>query len=339
LTRPKAEHEQKGSDLKIAIIGAGAVGLGLGSCLAAAGSDLRFVARDDIRREVLRAQGFRRSGFFGEAVIAPEQIELCNSVEALADGRDAIWLVCIKSTGNRALARDLAGIWPKLEDTSKLPDAIVLCQNGWGNAETFARELPGERIFNARVITGFVLREANHVEVTAHADAVHIGSLFGADISGLAPLCDAISAGGIPAELAPQIAQDLWAKLLYNGLLNPLGALVGVPYGVLGERATTRGVMRAIAEEIFAALQASGRTTHWGNADEYLEFFYAHLLPTTARHQSSMLQDLRAGRKTEIDAICGAVCELAAEHDLETPVNAALRDLIRVAEGRHQGNR
>jgi 2-dehydropantoate 2-reductase len=322
--------------MKIAIIGAGAVGLGIGSGLVAAGEDVRFIARNRERRAAMQARGFQRSGFFGEQQVEAGRFEVCESTHALADGREDVWLVCVKSTANDALARDLAQIWPKLEGTSG-PPAIVLCQNGWGNAEAFARWLPKSVIFNARVITGFVFREINHVEVTAHAEAIHVGSLFAADIAPLAPLCEAISKGGIPCELAPQIAQDLWAKLLYNGLLNPLGALVGVRYGVLGERPTTRAVMQAVAEEIFAVLTASGHTTHWRSASEYLAFFYEHLLPTTGNHHSSMLQDLRAGKKTEIDAICGAVCDLGDAHGVEAPVNRALRDLIRGAECHDQG--
>ncbi len=324
--------------MKIAIIGAGAVGLGLGSCLAAAGADLRFVVRDAKRRDALRTRGFRRSGFFGDEDVDPGQFDICDSSQMLADGRDSHWMVCVKSTSSRSLARQLAGIWPRLEAASALPEAIVLCQNGWGNAEAFAQFLPARLIFNARVITGFVQADARSVEVTAHADAIHVGSLFGAEIRGLAPLCEAISAGGIPCELSHQIERDLWAKLLYNGLLNPLGALVGVPYGTLGERPRTRAVMDAVAHEIFSVLAASGYTTHWKSAEQYLQFFYDQLLPATCNHHSSMLHDLRAGRMTEIDAICGAVCEVAAKHGVDAPVNQALCDLIHVSESRDHGS-
>lgn len=321
--------------MKVAIIGAGGVGLGIGSCLATGGADVRFVVRDEVRAASLRTRGYRRSGWFGDVAVDPTQISICDGTDSLADGRDAIWLVCIKSTGNAALVRDLSRIWPDLGGTA--PHAIVICQNGWGNAEAFARFLPRQRIFNARVITGFVVRDPTHVEVTAHAEPIHIGSLFGASLAALEPLCDAIRKGGIPCELTPQIERDLWAKLLYNGLLNPLGALVGVSYGELGERPTTRAVMEAVAREIFAVLAASGHETHWKSASEYLDFFYAELLPPTRQHHSSMLQDLSAGRRTEIGAICGAVCELGEAHSVETPINRALRDLIRVAEVGDQG--
>jgi 2-dehydropantoate 2-reductase len=128
--------------------------------------------------------------------------------------------------------------------------------------------------------------------------------------------------------------KDLWAKVLYNQLLNPLGALVGVTYGVLGERAQTRSVMDALARETFEVMRAAGFECHWDSADEYLAVFYAKLLPPTAFHQSSMLQDLQAGRETEIEQLCGVIAQLAERHGVEAPINQALLVLIRAAERR-----
>jgi 2-dehydropantoate 2-reductase len=148
-------------------------------------------------------------------------------------------------------------------------------------------------------------------------------------------LSDAIQAGGVPCALSEAIEKDLWAKVLYNSLLNPLGALVGVPYGALGEREETRAIMEAIAEETFRVMHVAGYSSHWDSPSEYLDTFYEQLLPPTAEHQSSMLQDLHAGRPTEIDQLCGAICTLAEKHGIEAPLNRALHTLIRVAEQRH----
>jgi 2-dehydropantoate 2-reductase len=246
-----------------------------------------------------------------------------------ADSWDFL-LVCTKTTACRELA---AAFGETRADLSGAPP-LVLCQNGWGNAELFAEQLPREQIYNARVITGCRLGRANAVEVTVHADAIRMGSLFGAAPDRLAPLCEAIRKGGIPCELSAQIARDLWAKLLYNVLLNPLGALLGVPYGVLAERAETRAIMASAAAETFAVMGAAGWSSHWPSARAYLDFFYAELLPATASHESSMLQDLRAGRLTEIDGLSGSVVRLGEQHDVATPVCEALTRLVHAAEAR-----
>jgi 2-dehydropantoate 2-reductase len=92
--------------------------------------------------------------------------------------------------------------------------------------------------------------------------------------------------------------------------------------------------MEAVAREVFEVLHAGGFRTHWPDADRYLEVFYGDLLPPTADHESSMLQDLQAGRGTEIDSLCGAVVDLGRKFRVATPVNGALLELIRAAERR-----
>ena len=318
--------------MRVAVIGAGAVGLGLGSCLLEAGATVRFIARSPERRCALKTDGLRRSGIFGDAHYPAESFELSASVESLRKAQlDAI-LVCTKSPDSAAVARALHAIWPSLEG----PAAVILCQNGWGNAEIFADCIPRENVFNARVITGFRCPAPNAVEITVHAEPVRVGSLFTRDASDprIDALCSAIAEGGLPCESVLEIERDLWAKMLYNCALNPLGALLGVPYGALGAAEESRAVLEAVVREIFEVLERTRRRTHWASAADYLRDLYAKLLPATGRHESSMLQDLRAGRATEIEALCGAVVNLGEQHDVATPVNHALRELILAIENR-----
>lgn len=315
--------------METVIIGAGAVGLALGSCLHRAGEPVRFLVREGSGRHAIEDRGLLRTGIFGEVRAEATDLEVHHAASELREAHIDFLLVCTKATASAEVAQALESVWGSLRGAPR----VVLCQNGWGNAELFAAHLPRQRVYNGRVITGFRRRQPHAVEITVHADAIRIGSLFGADPAPLEKLCEAISRGGVPCQLTAEIEKDLWAKVLYNCLLNPLGALAGVPYGALGERPQTRAIMRAVAAEVFAVLARAGFETHWASAEEYLETFYQQLLPPTALHESSMLQDLRAGKRTEIDALCGAVAELAARHDVPAPVNEALARLIRAAEG------
>ena len=236
--------------------------------------------------------------------------------------------MCTKTTSSLEVAKALGDIWPGFASEPQL----VLCQNGWGNAELFAARIPAERIFNARVITGFRRAESNAVEITVHAEPIRLGSLYGVDPAVLRPLSDALQASGMPSETSHTILQDLWAKMLYNCALNPLGALLGVPYGELARREPSRQILDAVIREIFALLGPAGYTTHWDSAAQYLRVFYDDLLPPTAAHESSMLQDIRAGRRSEVDALCGAVAQLGERHGVATPVNASLCQLIHALE-------
>jgi 2-dehydropantoate 2-reductase len=123
--------------------------------------------------------------------------------------------------------------------------------------------------------------------------------------------------------------------MLYNCALNPLGAILRVPYGALAAQPTTRELMNRIIEEVFAAMEAAGYCTHWRLPSEFIIAFYDKLVPDTAEHESSMLQDIMAGRRTEIDALTGAVTELARQHGLAVPYNHAVYDLVKFVEGTH----
>ncbi len=318
------------SIMKVAVIGAGAVGLAIGAGLAAGGEKVRFVVRRKAQRDALLQRGARRSGLFGDAAAAPGSFAATCDLAALSREPDDVWLVCTKTTETDELARALAPVW---QATATVPP-LVLCQNGWGNTERFSAHIPLQRVFNARVITGCERIDDTSARIVVHADAIHVGHLRGVDTAPVAPVCEAIDKSGFPCALSADIAKDLWAKLLYNALLNPLGALAGVRYGALGERPETRAVMDALAHETFSVMHAAGFETHWEDADSYLETFYGALLPPTAKHESSMLRDLRAGRRTEIDPLCGAVTALAERHGVPAPLNTALLTLIRAAETR-----
>jgi 2-dehydropantoate 2-reductase len=118
-------------------------------------------------------------------------------------------------------------------------------------------------------------------------------------------------------------------------MLNPLGALFDATYGELGASAEAREIMGRIAAEGFAVLAASGRQTHWPTAPDFLEAFYGEMLPPTRAHPSSMLQDIRRGRRTEVDSLNGAVVALGRENRVATPVNELMVTLIHLLESRH----
>ena len=311
--------------MRVLVIGAGAVGLAVGSCLLAAGAEVRFVAKPGGGRP-LRERGLRRSGIFGEVSFDPDAFEVVETLRGATLGVDFA-LVCTKTTVSAELAPRLG-----VEDAVARGDLpVVLFHNGWGNAEEFALHMPRKCVFNARVITGFRRSEPHSVEVTVHVDAIRMGSLFGADPAALRPLAEAIDAGGIPSALSPDVSKDLWAKMLYNCALNPLSAILNEPYGALADRSVTRHLMDAVIDELFAVMAAHGFATQWETAATYRRVFYSELVPRTARHESSMLQDLQAGRRTEVDALSGAVVDLGQRAGVATPVNRALLDLVRAA--------
>ena len=315
--------------MNILLYGAGAVGLGIASCLLKNGQRVDLIAREETVT-ALQQNGLQRTGLFGTFTAAPDSFGAYTSLSELPQTDYDFILVCTKSFDTRAAAEQIAGI-PFLKNAST---PIVLCQNGWGNAEIFAELFPKTRINNGRVITGFRRPQKHQVDITVHADAIHLGSLFNDDVSGLEKLRAAIDAGGIPCEVTATISKDLWAKMLYNCMLNGLSTVFDVPYGLLGESPHTRELMESIAHEVVAVMTAAGYATHWDSAEDYIDTFYKHQLPPTYNHEPSMLQDIRAGNRTEIDALNGAVVQLGQRHGVPTPTNTTLTRMVQFMEYR-----
>lgn len=307
--------------MKILVYGAGAVGLGIASCLLKAGKEVTVLARG--AAESLKREGLYRSGIFGEARFGPEGFETISSLLEAEGGQFDFILVCTKSYDSRLAAEDIARHGAIVDK-----GLVVLFQNGWGNAEVFAGRVAREKIYNARVITGFIKPSPNHVDITAHAEPVRIGSLYREDFSAVEGLCRAIESGGIPCEAVPDIGRAMWAKMLYNCALNPLSAIFGVPYGELAARGGSRRIMEMIVSEIFPVMKAAGHDTYWAAPGDYLDELFNKLIPVTAGHLSSTLQDLRAGRRTEIDALNGAVVRLGIQHRLDVTANSVVCNLI-----------
>jgi 2-dehydropantoate 2-reductase len=315
--------------MKVLIYGGGAVGLGVGSCLLKSGVGLDIVGRANTVAS-LREHGLVRTGIFGEYRAEAAAFGSYTSLEEIQGGAYDFILVFTKSFDSLEAARDLSGHGGLLGEKTK----IILFQNGWGNAEIFIDFFEKGRIYNARVITGFQRLKDNEVTVTVHADSIHIGSLFGGDLACVEKLSESIAEGDIPCETTSGIEKDLWAKMLYNCALNPLGAILDVPYGVLAEREFTRAMMNGIVEEVFEAMRSAGYQTHWGSAEDFLRVFYEKLVPDTAEHKSSTLQDILAKKKTEIDALNGAVIKLAKRHGASIPYNLVVYNIIKFLEAR-----
>jgi 2-dehydropantoate 2-reductase len=315
--------------MAVLIYGAGAVGLGIASCLLKSKCQVDIIARENTV-SALQKHGLVRTGIWGSFHAEPSRFGRYTSLRQVPKSKYDYILVCTKSFDSLAAAKDLSEHKSLFGKETK----IVLFQNGWGNAETFSTFFEARKIHNARVITGFQRTSANEVTITVHADSIHIGSLFNRDSSPLTDLCEAIASGDIPCQTTNEIAKDLWAKMLYNCALNPLGAILDVPYGVLAENQTTRTIMNGIVDEAFSVMTKAGYKTHWLTSEDFLEVFYNKLVPDTAEHKSSTLQDIMAKKRTEIDALNGAVIELAGRYKVNVPYNLVIYNLIKFIEGR-----
>jgi 2-dehydropantoate 2-reductase len=169
------------------------------------------------------------------------------------------------------------------------------------------------------------------VRVTVRADETVLGTIGSVPELEIKRIADTFTRAGIPTRTTKNIEKYIWAKALYNCALNPLATLLEAPYGFLAENPHTRKIMDKVIDEVYEVGKKMGiKFEH--SAKEYKKLFYSKLVPITAEHHASMLQDIRKGKRTEIDALCGAISRYGEIYGVETPMNTLLTDLIRAKE-------
>jgi 2-dehydropantoate 2-reductase len=309
--------------MKFLVMGAGAVGSVFGGLLAESGQDVTLVGRK-IYMDAIRTNGLRISGIWGDHRIRNLRCYTCVP-EMGSDYFDAILLTTKSFDTEKAVkeVRPLVG-----EKT-----LVVSLQNGIGNIETIAAIIGKERTVGGRVIFGIELIEPGHWRVTVIADKVLIGAVSkDTDGKRLTELAGIITRAGIPADTTDDINKFVWMKVLYNCCLNAPTAILDTIYGKLGEFEPGRAIMRAVIAEVLAVAGSRGIDLGFPNAAAYEAVFYEKLLPPTYAHHSSTLQDLKSGKKTEIEALNGAIVRLGRETGVPTPVNWTLTQLIHARE-------
>ena len=315
---------------RVLIAGAGALGSVFGGFLRLAGHEVTLLGRDSHMKAIADA-ALIIEGIWGDHTIS--HLRTATDAASLrgASNRgpfDAI-LISVKSFDTATIATNVADL------LSPTGIAISL-QNGLGNVETLEPIFGAARTLGARVIFGAEITEPGKVHVSVIADPNAIGSL---DAKAFAQREEAAKLwaqrfenAGLPSIYTDQLPSRLWAKVLYNAALNPLGALIGVHYGALSELADSRAIMDAVIDEAFAVATIEGAELPWRNANDYRSEFYNRLVPATYHHRPSMLQDLEAGRRTEIEAINGEVVRRGKLCGIPTPVNETLMRIVRLRQ-------
>ena len=297
--------------MKLLVLGAGAVGLSLAARLSPF-CEVNALCRAQHADAVAR-QGFRLSGIWGSGTF-----RFPASPELPSDPVFDYCLVTAKSLQTRALCQQYRRAFGGAE--------VVSLQNGIGNEEILAEF--SDKVIGGTIITGFEWRGVARVHVTVEAGPIRLGRFPSGLDAGVQRLIELFRRAGLNVQASDCIRTDLWAKTLYNCALNPLGAILDVPYGRLADSPSWPIIQRVI-EEAFAVCRAEGITQRWQSATDYLDYLRSVQLPATADHHASMLQDIRQGRQTEIDFLNGAVVRLGERHGIATPTNRTLVELIR----------
>lgn len=313
--------------MNVLVIGAGSVGIGLAASMKSQGANISVYARGKTAKAI-KENGIERCGLFTRYSFQSDEINVYEDYCELENDYYDYIFICSKTTANEDIASNLNEHKRILKQNCK----IVIFQNGFGNDEYFLKYFTKKQVFSARVITGF-RRPKRHVsEVTVYTEPILIGSLQHENPGDLQEIADMITESGINCELTHEVDRYLWAKMLYNCALNPLGAILDVNYGKLTENEYSKDLMNSIIDEIFEVIKESGYSTLWNTPNEYKDLFYSKLVPDTYEHFSSTHQDIQRKIKTEIDSLNGKVIELGERNNVDVTTNKIIYNLIKSIE-------
>jgi 2-dehydropantoate 2-reductase len=305
------------------IMGAGALGSVFGGFLSSI-QEVSLVGKGAHIQEV-KKEGLKITGIWGEHRF--EDLTAYTAEEIPDIEEQDLIMITTKSYDTEAAVNQALPLLKR--------DTLVMSmQNGIGNEEVIARTVGRDRTMGGMAIFGAALLAPGHVKVTVYASECLVGMLDGSyeKAKGIAEI---FTNAGIPTLPTQNIIREKWMKAFYNIALNPLSAVLRVPYGFLGEHEETRALMKHMLQEAFRIAGAEGIKLD-KTPEEYFQYLLEKQLPPTAQHRSSMLQDIERGKKTEIDYLNGAVARLGRKHRILTPYNDAMAAIITSLERARQ---
>lgn len=300
---------------RIGIVGPGALGCLFAGLLALDGHDVRLLGR---RAE--QAEAINRDGIVVEHDGAERRAAVRAGTDPAALGPVDLAIVLVKATDSVAAAPSVP---PLLA-----PDApAISLQNGLGNIDALTAVLGVERVLGGITSQGATLLGAGRIR-HAGFGPTSLAEAGGALTARAEAIASVLDRAGLVATAYADASPLIWGKLIANAAINPLGALFRCQNGYTVERPAARELFYQLAREAGAVAAALGVALPFADAAAHAE----SIARVTFNNRNSMLQDVEAGRRTEIAAINGAVARLGAEHGVPTPLNATVAQMIRVLE-------
>jgi 2-dehydropantoate 2-reductase len=206
--------------------------------------------------------------------------------------------------------------------------AVASVQNGVGNEETIARHV-------GRVIRGTTFPAGRILAPGVVQWDVKGDTTFGpfepspATMEEIERLADACTRGGMPTHAVADARPAQWRKVIFNAATNPVGALTGLTHGRVCERPDLRALVSTLVDEGKAVASAQGIVL---DADPEELIDHAARPDVAYDHKASMLQDVEARRRTEIDFLNGGIGRFGRELGVPTPLNDTVTRLVKALE-------
>lgn len=304
--------------MKIAVIGAGAMGSLFGGLLAEAGADVWLL---DVWAEHVKAINENRLSIEREG--KTRLVKVKGTTDPHQAGQADLIIVFVKSTQTGPAARTARNLLRS--------DSLVLTlQNGLGNADIIAGAIDPARVMAGTTSHGATMLGPGRIRHAGSGPTV-IGMWAGGDMVHAARIADFFTRSGIKAEAVENVRNVVWDKLVVNVGINAITALTGIKNGQILDLEVTKELSRAAVKEAVAVAKAQGITLR-----EDAEKHVLQVAETTGLNRSSMGQDIDHKRQTEIKAINGMIVSEARKLGLKTPVNETLTALIETLQADYE---
>ena len=298
--------------MRIAVVGAGGVGGYFGGRLAAAGSDVTFIARG-AHLEALRSRGLTVHSFRGDFRVP--------RVNAADDPRAVGPVDVVFFTVKLYDAEAATGLLPPLLG----PDTVVIpLQNGVDGVDIVSRAVGRQHTAGGTVWVAAVIAEPGVIRHSA-LDHLIFGELDGARTPRLERLLAACTPAGFQATLSADINVDIWTKFVRLSVFSGMTAVTRCAIGPIVADPDLFEMVKTATRETMAVARAKGVAVPDNVIDE-VERAYRTLPP---HMKSSLLEDLERGRRLELPWLSGAVVRIGREVGVPTPTHAFIATVLK----------
>ncbi|MEL6963198.1 MAG: 2-dehydropantoate 2-reductase [Pseudomonadota bacterium] len=304
--------------MKVAVIGAGAMGGSYGALLAHAGHAVTLIDSWQSHVDTINQEGLHADGAFGD-----HRLRL-DAFVSPPSGLNADLAIIFVDTNNTQ-----AGAMVARQVLAKDAYAIT-CQNGIGNVEVLQDVLGKNRVLGGSSMCSAASQGPGHVTLT-HLDKTSIGEIDGIERERTKVLAKVLGDAGLPTVIVPDITATIWQKFIVNCAFNALCATTGLRTGEMMHVPEMDVLQDRILDEVSAVTEAKNIVLPDPETITKIK--------TDGRrrmNKPSMLQHVTVGRKTEIDAINGALIREARSLGIPTPYNEALVALLKGREQSQQ---
>ena len=319
--------------LRIAVIGAGAIGGVTAALMKRAGHDVTLVCKHQEIADIASGRGLRLRGVCGEHTVSMEAMADIAELDGLFD----VAMIATKAYDMPASARALL---PLLK-----PDSLVVSLQNGICTDALAAVVGAERTVGCVIGWGATMLAPGELEMTSTGEFL-IGRIAGGQ-QALEPVRQAMEAV-VPTVITPDIYAELYSKLIVNSCITSLGAVCGLYLGEMLKKAQARRIFLGIIREAMAVAHAQGlKVPPFGGKLDYerllrgttpLDDLRRHAMILIVglkyrRLKSSSLQSLERGRPTEIDCFNGFIAAKGEALGVDCPINRRLTVMVKEIEG------